>query len=39
LIRCIDKAGPDPVGKLDYREEVGDAETKAHPDFEGIVIA
>jgi hypothetical protein len=38
LIRCIDKAGTDPVGKLDCREEVADAETKAHPGG-GIVIA
>jgi hypothetical protein len=39
LIRCIDKAGTDPVGKLDCREKVADAETKAHADFGGIVIA
>jgi len=39
LIRCIDKAGTDPVGKLYRREEVADAETKTHPDCGGIVIA
>jgi hypothetical protein len=38
-MRCIDKAGTDPLGKVNYREEVADAETKAHPDFGGIVIA
>jgi hypothetical protein len=39
LIRCIDKAGTDPVDKLDCREEVANAETKAHLDFGDIVIA
>jgi hypothetical protein len=39
LIRRIDKAGTDPVDKLNRREEVTDAETKTHPDCGGIVIA
>jgi hypothetical protein len=39
LIRCIDKTGTNPVGKLDRREEVANAETKAHLDFGDIVIA
>jgi hypothetical protein len=38
LIQCIDKAGTDPVDKLDCRE-VANAETKAHLDFGDIVIA
>lgn len=39
LIRCIDEAGTDPVGKLDRCEKVADTETKAHPDCGDIIIA
>ena len=37
LIGRIDETRTDPVGKLDCREEVADAETKAHGDFGEMV--
>jgi hypothetical protein len=38
LIRCIDEAGTDSIGKLDCREEVANTEAKAHRDFEGMIV-
>jgi hypothetical protein len=41
LARSIDELLPDPVGKLDCREEVAHTEAKAHRDLErsAVIVA